>query len=136
MHLPTLTTLLFAALTATAPSPVKRCRMGYQLRPCWVYWDDLNCEMYIPLGVTYEFDAAAKQVTIRGLCDSCAVALAREEVSARSDTWATSFGAVRDLGNGTFVIKDTGNRDGYFNLLKGLEPNPGAYGDSCYYLGD
>ncbi|KAK1826538.1 hypothetical protein QBC39DRAFT_268840 [Podospora conica] len=142
MHLPTLTTLLLAALATAAPStstaPVKRCRMGYQLRPCWIRWDDYNCVMYIPAGVTYDFDDAAKTVTIRGLCASCGVALAREETGARDDTWATSFGDVQDLGNGTFMITDTGGKDAYFNTLRGLRPDPeqGALGGSCVYLGE
>lgn len=136
MHLPAITTLLLAALAAAVPSPTlsKRCRMGRNLRPCWIRWDDYNCVMYIPVGVTYEFDDAAQQVTIRGLCESCSRALAREEASAWDSNmnWATSFGAVRDLGNGTFVIKEKAeDRDGLFDLLRRLKPNPTGEGDSC-----
>ncbi|KAK3347285.1 hypothetical protein B0T25DRAFT_554090 [Lasiosphaeria hispida] len=125
-------TIFLSTLAAAAPQLGKRCRIGYGIQPCWVRWDHTECEAYIPTGVTYVFDEANKQVTIQGLCESCSRALALEHVRKRPDSWATSFGHVEDVGNGTFVITDANEQR--MGFLKGLKPHPQVWGTSCVYV--
>jgi hypothetical protein len=48
------------------------------------------------------------------------------------DSWATGYGHVEDIGNGTFVISnmDTGG----LNFHKSLRPFPESWGTSCVYV--
>ncbi|KAK0672658.1 hypothetical protein QBC41DRAFT_13143 [Cercophora samala] len=128
------TSLAALALAAPAQQLTKRCRVGWDAMPCWISWDHSACEAYIPVNVTYEFDDANKQVIIRGLCESCSRALELERAASWNDKWSASFGDVQDLGNGTFVITDTGKRD-YFEWLRYLEPTPWGV-TSCFYRWD
>jgi len=127
-----LSAIFLATLAAATPQLEKRCRMGYSIQPCWVRWDYLECAAYVPAGVKYVFDKANKKVTISGLCESCSRALAYEEVHKRADSWATSFGHVEDVGNGTFVI--TNADEDRVRFLQGLQPHPQSWADSCVYV--
>ncbi|KAK3370528.1 hypothetical protein B0H63DRAFT_317839 [Podospora didyma] len=127
-----LATAIFSALAAAAPQLEQRCRIGYGIQPCWVRWDHMECEAYIPAGVKYVFDDANKQITITGLCESCSRALASDRVRKFSDSWAFSFGHVEDRGNGTFVVTDA--VDWSTQFLKGLKPHPQAWADSCVWV--
>lgn len=118
-----------ASLAAAAPQLEKRCRLGYSIQPCWVRWDHSACEAYVPAGVEYAIDEENKRIFVNGVCESCSRALALERVRNWPDTWATSFGDVEDLGNGTFVIS---NMDEWgLSFHKGLLPFPESWGTSC-----
>lgn len=124
-----ITAFFLTTLVAAAPQLEKRCRIGYSIMPCWVRWDLSTCSAYVPTGVTYKFDHANKKIVIDGLCDTCSKALAREEAQPRDDSWATKFGRVKDLGNGTFVISDAVGWG--MEFLESLSAHPEIWGTSC-----
>jgi len=124
------TAFFFTALAAAAaPQLDKRCRIGYGITPCWIRWDYSECMAYIPTGVTYKFDHANKKIVIDGLCDTCSAALVREEARQREGSWTTTFGRVKDIGNGTFVISDA--IEWAMEFMESLPPHPQSWATSC-----
>ncbi len=126
--------ITLATLAAAAPRPEKRCRVGSAVQPCWVRWDLSECEVYKPVGVKYNIDKEHNQITVTGLCESCGRALALEQQQKLSGSWATHFGTVEDLGNGTFVISNATKYALEFHEWVGENTFPHSWGTSCVHV--